>query len=226
MQGDTACRQLRFRRGSEQQAMPAVTRVEFRPLRLSRILEWAGFVGFVYYAIYVGILGVSVLMAIDRGLSTALDNASTKFGVPVWLLPTYFLLLPLICVAVIFWLKRQLQPIGFIEIQENGLLIACYSLGPINLSVLGEWFPWGFAEWSNLAPAAVFRFSARKCIGLGLLDLDAFLASRKIIQRDDLVQRARVGPQWARIAMSSSEFLPIEKFKDLGLTALGLRCVG
>lgn len=197
-------------------AQDSVTRVEFRPPALWRVVQWAGI---VVMMATVASIGIIVLIHIDQGFFKAMDLASNTFVIPVWVL--YFALF-FMCAGVIFGLTRLSQPFGVLEINENGLFLACYTLGPLSLSGSGEWFPWGIAEWRNLAPAGVFRLTGVRCMGLRLLDLELFLASRQGLTREDLVRRTRLGPQWARIAMNSLVTSPIGKFMEMIWAARGL----
>jgi hypothetical protein len=196
-------------------AQDTVTRVEFRPPALWRIVQWGGCILLAVASLYFASLGVSVLFHIDQGLSTAMKLVSDAWNRSVWTLTIFLIALPFLGASAIFGLMRITQPFGFIEIRANGLLLACYTLGPVSLSGSGEWFPWGFAEWSNLASARVFRLQGLRCMGVGLIDLEAFLASRETLKREDLVRRTRLGPHWARITMNWIKIVPIGKFSEM-----------
>jgi hypothetical protein len=193
-------------------AQDTVMRVEFRPPALWRVVQWAAVVmmiAFTAWIIYVASLGI-------------MELASNASRVSVWALTLVFFGIPFMCAGAIFGLMRLTQPFGILEIHENGLFLACYTLGPLNLSGSGEWFPWGIAEWRNLAPAGVFRLTGARCMGLRLLDLELFLTSRQEVTREDLVRRTRLGPQWARIAMNSIVISPIGKFMEMIWVARGV----
>jgi hypothetical protein len=176
----------------------------------------------VLWVIYVAGLGVIVVIHIDQGLSKAIDLASGASDIPVWTLTILLFFIPFMGAGAVFGLMRLKQPFGVLEIHAHGLLLACYTLGPLSLSGSGEWFPWGFADWSNLAPAGVFRLSGFRCMGLRFIDLEAFLVSRQKLTREDLVGRTRLGPQWGRFLMSWGKITPIGKFLEVVWTVRGL----
>ncbi|MGV7219780.1 hypothetical protein [Bradyrhizobium sp. UFLA05-112] len=196
-------------------AEDTVTRVEIRPPVLWRTVQWSGCVLMAVGSLYFAGLGISVLVHIDQGLATAMKLVSHASGTPFWALPMLLLALPFLSSSAIFGLIRMTQPFGFLEIRKNGLLLACYTLGPVSLSGSGDWFPWGFADWSNLASAGVFRLQGMRCMGLGLIDLEVFLASRKKLKREDLARRTRLGPHWAGITMNWMKVTSIGKFSEM-----------
>jgi hypothetical protein len=198
------------------------TQVEFRSPALRRVLQWGGMMVLVVWVIYVAGVGVFVLTHIDQGLSSAMDLTSRATGFPVWLLVILFFFLPFSCVSAVFGLVRMRQPFGILEIHADGLLLACYTVGPLNLTGSGDWFPWGFADWSNIAPARAFRLTGMTFVGLRFIDLEAFLASRQKLTREDLVRRTRLGPRWGRIYMSLMTISSIGKYLEMIWTVQGV----
>lgn len=176
----------------------------------------------ILWVIYVAGIGVFLLAHIAQGLSSAMDLTSRATHSPVWMLVNLFFVFPFMCVSGVFGLVRMRQPFGIIEIHADGLLLPCYTVGPISLTGSGEWYPWGFADWSNLAPAGTFRFTGMKCVGLRFSDLEAYLASRQKLTREDLVRRTRLGPLWGRISMSLMVVSPMRKVQEMMWTVVGI----
>ncbi len=129
---------------------------------------------------------------------------------------------PAVAAALIFGFKRLRQPLGFIEPDKKGIFLACYTTGPLHLTSFGDWFSWGFAEWTNLAVVGIAKRNFAEGLGLRFEDLDAFLASRQKLMRQDLIRHSRLGPQWARLTVSCINTTFLGKFLALGWTFQGL----
>jgi hypothetical protein len=172
--------------------------------------------------IYTTYISINVISHIDQGLGRSFDLASEAFDIPAFLLEMYFFSLPVIGASAIFGLKRLMRPPGILEIHTKGILLACYSLSPISPSGSGEWFPWGFVEWGNLASTSTFRLCGIKCLGLRFIDLQAFLRSRDRLQLKEFETRPHLDTQWARSVMDRARVAPIGNFVELVWTLRGL----
>lgn len=154
-----------------------------------------------------------------------MNDVATDFGMPDTEIEIMlFSLLP-IAASLFFGVIRLMEPASFWENQSEGILIACYTLGPIGLTGHGDWFIWGLASWSNIVDVGtVHRGFFWRGIGLQLDDLDAFLKTRRSLKREDFIARARRGPSWARLYIGWIVASPVGKFVGLvwnirGLTA-------
>jgi len=117
-------------------------------------------------------------------------------------------------------MRRLTRPSGAIEIQRQGLVLSCYSMGPFS-GVLGGYASWGFADWRNLTAVATVKVTGFSCVGLAFKDPTAFITAREKLREGEFNKAAILGQQSGRVLKAGCAVLPIGKFLGLYMTLLG-----
>lgn len=123
-------------------------------------------------------------------------------------------------IGVVIVVRRLVRPNGFIDIRPDGLLIACYGLGPFSGS-LGGYFVFGMANWPNLSKIDETRAQLVNCLGILLGNLDLFLSTKDELDQKEVFVNIRLGNLFARILMYGSSLGPFGKFTELFLKIFG-----
>lgn len=209
---------------TSEQNFTSLQRVDFRMSPTLLLMNWVGLVVVFAYSIFGAFIWYIFVSNIGDGLGSAIRDSAKYIHDEEWFVKMVLLISPMMAVSTWSGFTRLKQPPGFLEVRPEGLLIACYTLGPMHLSGFGDWFTWGMTKWDNLSDVGVVKRSFIRGVGLQFENLDDFLKSRRLLERDDFAKRGRQGPYWARVTLGWLILSPIGKCLGLlwniqGLTA-------
>jgi hypothetical protein len=118
--------------------------------------------------------------------------------------------------ATFIVLRRLMLPNGFIEIRHDGILLACYGLGPFS-GPLGPYYVTGLVQWTNLSKVQEKKAQFVKCLAISLGGVSSFLLTKETL----IQQNAELGEFFARVMKFSTSLIPVGKFIEPILKLFG-----
>ena len=177
-------------------------------------IEFRLSLGFKLFAMMILLLAVLCALGSLAALSDALTTGEVE-SIVITLFGFAFF-----SIGVVIVVRRLVRPNGFIDIRPDGLLIACYGLGPFSGS-LGGYFVFGMVNWPNLSKIDETRAQLVNCLGILLDNLDLFLSTKDELDQKEVFENIRLGNLFARILMYGSSLGPFGKFTEPFLKIFG-----